>query len=478
MADLTNLKSYLDGVFAPVEDELTESKLTVIGQIPPGMDGMFVQNNPNPFFEPPGAYHWFDGDGMLHGLQIRDGVATYRNRYIKTEGLAHEQAHGGPVWHGLLNPIDFSLPGGPDKNTANTDVIWHGDKLLALWWLGGEPYGINVPDLSTQGPQTFGGGLPCGIAAHSKVDERTGELIFFDYSPYSAPYLQYGVVSHQGEVKHHTVIDVPGPRFFHDIAFTGDYTVFLDLPMSWDIDAVAHGHRKVSFDPEMAGRIGILRRYADGESIRWFEVSSCYVYHMINAWEQTNAKGQAEIVVTGCRIENPLPSKAHNQEPDVPRLYFLRMDPYLYRWTLNLETGAVKEEKLDDVRTEFPRMNDHWIGRKSRYGYSQRLAPEATLLFDGVIKYDLDTGAGIHHTYGDSCVAGETVFVPRPGAREEDDGWLTTFVTDRRQARSELHIIDAQTMITEARVLMPRRVPIGFHAHWVPGKGIPREEGV
>jgi carotenoid cleavage dioxygenase len=151
------------------------------------------------------------------------------------------------------------------------------------------------------------------------------------------------------------------------------------------------------------------------------------------------------------------------------------MDPYLYRWTLNLKTGAVTETKLDDQRTEFPRMNDQWLGRKSRYGYHQRLAPEETLLFDGVIKYDYEGNPKNTHDYGDGCVGGETVFVPRPGAQAEDDGWVTTFVTNRRDSECELRIIDAKSMETQVWVLMPRRVPFGFHADWVPGRGIPRD---
>jgi len=470
---LLNQSSYIDGVFAPVTREVTETHLKVWGELPKELNGMFVQNSPNPYYAPQQPYHWFDGDGMIHAVHIENGQASYRNRYIQTEGLIREKTNGGPIWKGLLHPIDGTIEGGPDKNTANTDLVWHGNQLLATWWLGGEPYIVSVPDLETRGIETFGNQLPCGVAAHSKVDERTGELLFFDYSAYGAPYLQYGVASHQGRLVHHTIIDVPGPRLFHDITFTPDYTIFMDLPMTWDERAVKRGRRKVNFDAEMAGRIGVLRRYADGQTIRWFEISSCYVYHMVNAWEQTNTSGEGELVVVGCRIDNPLPQVPHSEEPEIPRLYFLRMDPYLYRWTLNLETGHVHEQKLDDIRTEFPRMNERFSGRKNQFAYHQRLGREETLLFDGVIKYDLDGDASTEHTYGESAIGGETVFVPRPGARQEDDGWLTTFVTHRRDNVSELRVIDAQTMALQARIQMPCRVPIGFHVHWVPGHGIP-----
>ncbi|MEE2787118.1 MAG: carotenoid oxygenase family protein [Myxococcota bacterium] len=465
---MTNLRSYLEGVYAPVQEQLTEYNLPIVGELPIELSGVFVQNNPNPQFEPPGAYHWFDGDGMIHGVHIEAGRATYRNRFVRTAAYEYEAQAGGPRYTGLLNPIDHALPEGPDKNTANTDLIWHGGQMLALWWLGGVPYSVTVPDLETRGAETFGGQLPCGVAAHSKVDPRTGELVFFDFSMYQAPFLQYGLVSSDRALIHHTVIDVGGPRFFHDIAFTENYAVFLDLPMSWDLKAMDHGRRRIRFDADTPGRFGLLSRRAQGHEIRWFEVNPCYVYHTVNAWEETNAAGQPCVVVTGCRIDNPIPTRPHHEEPTVPRLYFLRMDPYFFRWTFNLETGGVEERRLDDVPTEFPRMNDDWLGMKSRYGYHQRLAREETLLFDGVIKYDNDGTGATHYEYGDTCVGGETVFVPRPGSIVEDDGYIATFVTDRGANTSELRFVDASTMTLAARIPLPHRVPFGFHAHWVP----------
>ena len=33
------------------------------------------------------AYHTFDGDGMIHAIEFRDGKAHYRNRFIENEGF-------------------------------------------------------------------------------------------------------------------------------------------------------------------------------------------------------------------------------------------------------------------------------------------------------------------------------------------------------------------------------------------------------
>src|SRR5699024_198728 len=103
----------------------------------------------------------FDGDGMLHGVLLRDGRASYRNRWVRTRGFVEERDAGRSLWGGLSEPPNpaLMLRGKPlFKNTANTSVVWHDGKLLALWE-GGEPHVISVPDLGTLGPTDFDGAL-------------------------------------------------------------------------------------------------------------------------------------------------------------------------------------------------------------------------------------------------------------------------------------------------------------------------------
>src|SRR3989475_11160590 len=75
---------FLQGNFAPVQEEITADNLKVIGTLPSGMDGMFVRNGPNPQFPPLGNYHWFFGDGVLHGGRVEGGKASSRNRHVRT----------------------------------------------------------------------------------------------------------------------------------------------------------------------------------------------------------------------------------------------------------------------------------------------------------------------------------------------------------------------------------------------------------
>jgi len=289
---------YLKGAYRPLIRELTRDNLRVRGSLPTDLQGMFVSNSSNPRFAPQGKYHWFDGDGMLHGVLIRDGTASYRNRFVRTEGLQHEEQCGEAVYGGIREKPDFSLPGGPFKDTGNTDLVFHDGRLLALWWLGGKARHIQLPELETIGNCDFRGRLKTGISAHAKVDPRTGEMVFFDYS-IVPPYLTYGVVSAAGEICHLIPIDLPGSRAQHDIALTENYTLLFDMPMFFDPQALQEGVMQTVFARDMPARIGLIPRH--GKDVQWFETEAFYMYHTINAYEQ--------VVLLGCRIADPLKRK-------------------------------------------------------------------------------------------------------------------------------------------------------------------------
>lgn len=133
MTTTIKINPYLSGNFAPVSREITADSLTVVGEIPANLTGMFLRNGPNPQFSPKGQYHWFDGDGMIHGVEIKDGIASYRNRYVQTRGYQLEKEANKPLWTGLLEPPQMDNPYGVSKNPANTALVYHSGRLLALW---------------------------------------------------------------------------------------------------------------------------------------------------------------------------------------------------------------------------------------------------------------------------------------------------------------------------------------------------------
>ena len=114
---------YLEGAYAPVTEEVTATDLPVEGTLPEALDGRYLRNGPNPIAADPSNYHWFTGDGMVHGVRLRDGRAEwYRNRWVRAGNvprLLGVPDPGGPVTEGMdLSP--------------NTNVIGHAGRTFAL----------------------------------------------------------------------------------------------------------------------------------------------------------------------------------------------------------------------------------------------------------------------------------------------------------------------------------------------------------
>ena len=451
------INPYLSSNFAPIREEITTDTLKVIGELPANLSGMFVRNGPNPQWSPIGQYHWFDGDGMLHGVRINNGQATYCNRYVQTRGWKIEQAAGKAVWSGLFEPPQMDNPHGGYKNTANTALIWHAGQMLALNE-GGAPHAIKLPDLQTIGEYTYNNQLVSAFTAHPKVDPKTGEMRFFGYS-FAPPYLQYSIVSAAGEIVQTVPIDLPMGVMMHDFAITENYTIFMDLPLTFSPVRAERGEPPMMFESDRPSRFGIIPRHGDNSNIRWFESSPCYVFHTLNAYEDAD-----EVVLIACRMSSTTVLKADGSqtdpEADIPRLH---------RWRFNLSTGKVREEMLDDVAAEFPRINENFVGQPTQYGYLGKMGKGSLPLFDGLIKYDLNHSKSQTHEFGKGRYGGEAVFAPSIGGTTEDDGWLVTFVYDENTETSELVVVNAQDITAEpvARVLIPQRVPYGFHGTWV-----------
>ena len=459
---------YLHGPYAPTHDEVTLDDLEVTGEIPDDLNGVYVRNGPNPQHDPKGRYHWFDGDGMVHALHIADGKANYRNRFVRTDAYQRELAAGEPIWSGIMEPFENNPPGEPEKDTANTDLIFHNEKLLALWYRAGKPYSLDPVTLETLGSEDFGGTLRCEVSAHAKVDERTGELFFFDYGV-KPPYMRYGVVGPDGAIKHFVPIDLPGPRLPHDMAISERHAILMDLPLFNDREAAKAGRFKLHFDASTPARFGVIPRFGSADQIRWFEAKPCYIYHSVNAWETEH-----EVVLDVCRVTKPEP-RSDLDGPLAQMLSYLRLDAHLHRYRFDLRTGQTHEQVLDDDNSEFPSINQGHMGYKANYAYNMHISPESSLLFDGLMKYEIDSGNSETYWYGEGRWGSEAPLAPRPGTEVEDDGYLLSYVYDEREQRSDVEVLDAQNVAAGplCSIRLPVRVPLGFHATWIPGEQLP-----
>jgi carotenoid cleavage dioxygenase len=432
------------GSYAPVTEEVEAFDLRVVGALPDGLNGTYVRNGANPKHGP--TSHWFAGDGMLHGLRVSDGRAEwYRNRWVRTKALDG------------VNRMDMST-GTFDRTVglANTHVVRHAGRILALEE-GSFPNEVS-PELDTIGPCDFDGRLRTPFTAHPHTCPETGEMHFFGYELVQAPFVTYHVVDRDGALVHTQPIEVGGPTMVHDFAISRNYAIFLDLPLVFDLDLAISGGMPFEWRPSYGARIGLLRRDGSGAAPRWFDVPLCYVFHIMNAWDD-GADGRYVWLDAG-RHASMWDGGPHKFEPSL-----------MHRWRFDLHTGEVHEETFDDVSHAFPRIDDRRAGLSNRFGWAVAPRDPSDTSMEaptGIVKYDLATGSRTFHDFGATSLSGEPVFVPRSTDAGEDDGYLVTYVLDKATESSTFVVLDAADMSSPplAVVPLPQRVPLGFHGSW------------
>lgn len=490
---------YLDDFLAPVSDEVTATDLPVTGHIPDFLDGRYLRNGPNPVAEvDPATYHWFTGDGMVHGVSLRGGKAGwYRNRWVRSAAVrtALGESAAGPR----------NLKAGMQSLGANTNVLTHAGKTLALVEGGVANYEL-TDELDTVGPCDFGGTLTGGYAAHPHRDPSTGELHAVSYSFARGKSVQYSVIDSAGHARRTVDIDVSGSPMMHDFSLTDKYVVLYDLPVTLDpmqllprkmprwmrrpaqivadavvgqvpvpgpIAAMFNRNEKSAYqlpyawNPKYPARIGVMPREGGNKDVRWFEIEPCYVYHPLNAFSEVR-NGHEILVLDVVRYARMF--DRDRRGPGDTR-------PTLDRWVVNLATGAVSSERLDDRSQEFPRINETVLGSRHRFGYTVGIDggfvdSGRSKMRSALYKHDFATGSSLVAPLDPEVLIGEMSFVPRPGTdparASEDDGILIGYGYHRGRDEGQLLLLDAQTCEPVATVHLPQRVPMGFHGNWAP----------
>ncbi len=441
---------YLSANFAPVPFETTAHRLRVDGEIPAELRGSLIRIGPNPFNPDPSRYHWFLGSGMVHSFAFGDDGVSYRSRWVRTEtatdALGERAIAGQPA-----DPY-------PIANGANTTVIAHGGKLLATYE-SALPTEIGS-DLSTIGRHDFGGALTTPMTAHPKIDPATGEMLFFGVELLAQPHLRFHRADVNGELVETTGIELPGPSMMHDFAITEGHLVFVDVPVVYEPFGLLERPIPASWRDDYVTRIGIAPRVS-ADNVRWLEIDPCYVGHVLNAYEEASA--------TGVRIV--LDATRHTRFFDRDIFGVGEGEVTLSRWTIDLSTGSVVHDVLDERSQELPRIDDRLTARRHRFGYAVLSdQQDGRLGFGGVVKHDFEMSTSKNASLPVDARASEPVFVPRPGSDIEDNGWVITVVYDPVIDLSSIAVIDAQRFDEPpiASIALPVRVPHHFHGTFLP----------
>jgi carotenoid cleavage dioxygenase len=458
---------FLNGPFAPWTEENEAYDLDVVGQIPADLAGALFRVSANPRFQPRNTdrYHWWEGDGMVCGIYLREGRAAYRTRWVQTGSMKVEVQAGEAIYSGFVNGGTAGrLPeGAPQaKNVANTNVGIFDDHLL-VYYEGGLPHRMDPQTLATRGTYDFHGGIDVLCTAHYKIDPASGDMLFFAAT---GPVITwYRADVRTGRIIDSYVFEIGLPVLMHDFAVSENFAIFFVTPAHFRLDLVAQSRPGVVWDEKsLPHGVQIVLMNRRTHQITWHEVGGQFANtHFFNAYEAEDA-----LVIDGHRI-NRLGNPITRLNPPIgSHEWFPPALPY--RWRINLQTGRANEEMVSGVAGEFPKINDAYLGKQHRYGYyvtTRELAGDT--MTDGLARHDylLDSTVVVEGTDGLTNPS-EPVFVARDNPTGENDGYLLTIWWNRETRLSELLIHDAAELRRTplARVKLPSRVPFGFHGNW------------
>jgi 8'-apo-carotenoid 13,14-cleaving dioxygenase len=441
---------FLSGIHKPMDGELTLEGLSVTGTIPPVLDGRYIRIGPNPATPPnPASYHWFVGDGMVHGVRLKAGKALwYRNRWIRSNAVSD-----------ALGEARSPGPRNGRSDTVNTNVLGHAGQTWALVEAGGYPVRIDE-ELNTIAHDPFGGTLKGSFTAHPHLDPDSGEMHAICYQGDQASVIRHVVVGADGNVRREEPITVNSGPAIHDCMITEHYVIIMDMPLTFSMKMLIAGHAfPYRWNPDHKPRVGLLPREGKNDDVIWCDIDPCYAFHPCNAYELADGT----VIMDVCAHDN-MGTETHGPSSTKTPLE---------RWTIDPVAKHVARAILDNDSQEFPRPDERLLGKPYRYAYTMALpGPGADHAFSGnrLFKHDLKPGTREVHAFGANRFPGEFVFVPKAKDAAEDDGWLMGYVVNMDDETTELIILDARNFAgaPQAVIHIPHRIPPGFHGNWVP----------
>jgi carotenoid cleavage dioxygenase-like enzyme len=434
---------------------VSEIRKRIKTEIPPELVGVvYLRNGPNPYLMEENL-HLFDGDGMIHVCEFEKDSLLYYNKWIETGKLITERYYKMPIYNRLnkLNGVDIfknlvnkyiyntldifnsnknSKKKFQGEGNANTSIIQHAGKLLALNEMD-YPYQLALQNsrIRTVDRYDFNGKLKHNVNAHPKIDDKTGDMIILGYSLFKSPYCQVSYVNKRGELYKTINIDIPYPILIHDFGLTDNYVIVLDLPLQFNIWKILTSEFPIKYNSEMKSRMGLLDRRSN--NIKWLEFKEPQmIFHIANTWEQNGV-----IVMYAFCYDT--------ETFDINKMDKQR--PILYKFTI--KDDVINSHKVGTCYGEFPEVVN--FGKQEKYIYYCKISE---LGFTGIIKHDTETDESISIELPENKYCGEVNIHKNK---------LLTYVYDVKKDKSELWIINTDSLQLEKQIKLNCRVPFGFH---------------
>ena len=440
---------FVVGVHAPMAAEVTLRDLPVTGCIPAGLNGRYLKMGANPVIAGAmGPSLVSLGDGMVHGIALRDGAAPWYRKPLDPVA---------PGCRSAWPPGGAGAAAGAQRHREHQRGRDRRPRLRPGG--GGQLPPSNCPTpWRNSATNPFDGTLDGSFTGHPHRDPLTGEhhAIAYDGSVWDT--VRHVVLSAEGKVIRDVPIAVQHGPCIHDCAFTARFAVVLDLPVTFSMRAVLEGHLfPFRWNPAHPARVGLLPR--QGGDVIWCDVEPCFVFHVANAFDSDDGKAVLDVIAYSKMFASGGSG--------------LDGLGQFERWTVDPVTRQVGRRVIDTTPQEFPRVDERRFGQGYQYAYTVSTPPDGNPQLVGatkLFKHDLETGSRLVHDFGEGRVPGEFVFVPAAPGAGEDEGWLLGLVVVTATDTTELAILDAQRFEAApiAAIQLPHRVPPGFHGNWFP----------
>lgn len=446
---------YLKNGFAPIHNEIIKENLSIIGDLPVEIDGRYLRNGPNPYFIPYTYTYPIDGDGMIHELKIEKGVVSYKNKFVKTQGLLDELKANKALFGGNSLPIppDPKYTKEKIKNTASIGVLAFNDKIVALF--ESEDGYLLDNQLNTLGiwqPNN----QKITVNAHYRIDANTKQTYMCSYNNLDGSFLTIHEFNANNELVNTNTIYKKRLTMIHDFVITQNYIIIFDTPAIFNLNPDFSNKNEVFFSYNKDEDVKVLLISRKDYNVKTIEnIPSFFVYHFINAYELNE-----QIIIDFVLHESlVLDYKKPNSE-----------GPKLYRAFIDSKTFTYSHQCLiTNLVVEFPIYNTQYTAINYNFAYIPAKNESYKGVFNQIIKYNFTDNTYSFINFGDNVEVGEPVFIPKSKAYNEDDGYIGCYIYDIILQSSQFVILDAKNINCEiCRINMPQRVPHGLHGVWQP----------
>jgi all-trans-8'-apo-beta-carotenal 15,15'-oxygenase len=443
--------------------------LKVRGRIPKEAMGAFYRNGPARHALGDKRYtHWFDGDGALQRYILSTRGVQHHARYIQTAKFAADNAAGTLVREGF-GTRDASMPPTPSAdaiNVANTSVVHHGGRLLALWE-GGSAYEMDAATLHTKGPHRWSdasAGMP--FSAHPRI-EPDGTMWNFGVSSMAGALVIYRI-SKDGKLSTTAVQRIPDVAMVHDFAVTQNHLVFLLPPLIFQTDRYKGGASFLDshvWTPKLGLRVLLLPKNQLDQP-RWYELPAGMVFHLGSACEVGG------VLRLDCMRAPSAWGATDGQRDVMCGDYQPQEHAQAMVVELDLASKRARQTVLPLV-AEFPRVDPRFVAQPYTQVFAAtRMSARPQPGFDSIARWNVQTGAVDRYHYGDHVLVEEHVFIPAAGTGSpvEGRGFLVGTAMDLKQQQMLLSVFDAQNIAAGPlmQASMDRTMPLGLHGCHVP----------